>query len=291
MKYNYINGEVTSEKDFITDGRLVMLQDGWYNTDVIPSVRIPEYGTIWYLQQGMTLFLIKETYRSFQQPLINYVAIEQEVKRNEMAIKEIHSAIKISDDDKLLLTYYSTSKEKESIRMNVQDILSNLKFIKEDEIEYLCNKIDEFFTKPVEESKQPEQMKLETEQPRRKWSNAAKEVEYEGKTYSTISEMFKALDISKQSYYGHIQRNGLTHEEAVKKCIEYRDRRNAIKNYNGTKRTPNSKTYTYLGEKLRLIDLSRLSGIAADTIAARLENGWSVEEAVETPVRPRVKKK
>ena len=288
MVYNYINGEVTNEKRFICDD-VIMVQGKMYGYEDIPSVPTADCGAIWYLQQGMTLLLAQKIYRHFKQPLITYIAIEQEIKKNEMAIKEIHSAIQIPDDYKQLLMYYSTSKEKESIKMNVQDILSKLEFITEKEIEYMCSKIDEFFTKPTEEGKTTEVTKPADKKYVRTWDSASKVVEYEGKTYPSMNALFKDLDVSSQSYYGHIKRSGLTHEEAIKRCIEYRDVRNKVKNYNGTRRSKASKTYTYLGTEMRLADLSRLSGIAADTLAVRLKKGWSVEDAVETPVRPKVK--
>ena len=40
------------------------------------------------------------------------------------------------------------------------------------------------------------------------------------------------------------------------------------------------------GETLCILDWSRLTGIGDRTIAARLDRGWSVEDALTKPVRP-----
>lgn len=284
MKYNYINGEVTNEKEFINDDEM-MIQEKMYEYERIPSIETKDGEVIWYLQQGMTLLLVKRVWQHFKEPFINYIAIEQEVKRNEMAIKEIHSAIQIPDDDKQLLMYYNTKKEKESIKMNVQEILSKLKFIKENEIEYMCSKIDEFFTKPVEEVELAEVTKPADKKYTRTWDSASKTVEYNGKQYTSMNSLFKGLGIRNQNYYYWINK-GLSQNEAIEKCIEIKTKQvkkpttaDAVKG--------KTKLYSYLGETLTLGELGKLSGINSDVIWHRLKSGWSVADAVETPVKER----
>ena len=47
------------------------------------------------------------------------------------------------------------------------------------------------------------------------------------------------------------------------------------------------QTYEYHGNFYTITDLARISNLHRDTIIHRLEQGWSVETAIETPARER----
>lgn len=50
------------------------------------------------------------------------------------------------------------------------------------------------------------------------------------------------------------------------------------------------KTYTYKGTVGNLEELSRMCGLIPITVRMRLENGWSLEKALETPARSTFKR-
>ena len=60
-----------------------------------------------------------------------------------------------------------------------------------------------------------------------------------------------------------------------------------MKEQQRNKRT--NRAITYKGEKYTLIELAEYAGLKKTTLRERLNNGWSVDDAVEKPVRKRTK--
>jgi hypothetical protein len=100
-----------------------------------------------------------------------------------------------------------------------------------------------------------------------------KKITYNGKEYESITKFLKEYGIPDQSYYQYV-RQGLTLDEIVNKytsgkCLKTREA---------------TVLYEYAGQQLSLNELEKLSGIKKNTIYQRMLNGWSVADAVETPV-------
>ena len=96
-------------------------------------------------------------------------------------------------------------------------------------------------------------------------------VDHLGNKFKSRSQMLKHWGISPATYYNRTHKEGLSMEEALTKPI--------------------AKTYSFqevtdhLGNKYRSLSLmARTYGIKPITLRDRLERGWSVKEALTTPI-------
>ena len=96
-------------------------------------------------------------------------------------------------------------------------------------------------------------------------------VDFLGNKFESKSQMLKHWGISNATYYNRTHKEGLSMEEALTKPI--------------------AKTYSFqevtvhLGNKYRSLSLmARTYGIKPITLRDRLERGWSVREALTTPI-------
>ncbi len=93
-------------------------------------------------------------------------------------------------------------------------------------------------------------------------------VEYNGKTYASISDLCKKYGIKKHIIYSRMSK-GMTLEEAMSKPIKER-------NYE----------LEYKGKKYSCLkDLCKKIGAPYSLVCRRVNDGWSLEDALNTPVR------
>jgi len=93
---------------------------------------------------------------------------------------------------------------------------------------------------------------------------------YRGKYY-TIKELAKISEIGSTGIYSRIKKYGFSVEDAVEKPNMCRS----------------AKKYKYKNELLTVVEIEKKYGILKSTFNHRINNGWSIEKAIETPARPK----
>ena len=94
---------------------------------------------------------------------------------------------------------------------------------------------------------------------------------YKGKEY-TLDELLKKAKMNKSTFYTRICKLKMSVEDAIDTPLGI-----------GVKR------YDYKGKSYTISELSKLSGLDGFVIRARINQGWSVEKAVDTPKREKKK--
>ena len=96
-------------------------------------------------------------------------------------------------------------------------------------------------------------------------------VDHLGNEFKSLSQMLKHWGISPATYYNRTHKEGLSMEEALTKPI--------------AKKFSFQEVTDHLGNKYRSLSLmARTYGIKPITLSDRLERGWSIREALTTPV-------
>ena len=99
-----------------------------------------------------------------------------------------------------------------------------------------------------------------------------KELVYNGKKYNSQKELAVEFNINPSTLFINLQK-GMPLDEIVERYSRLE------------KKDFNEKTFIYLGKEMTLDELSELSSIDKEIINKRLNKGWSISKAVETPVR------
>lgn len=220
MIFSYRNGELITEDEMliVTDEeketlKSIKIEDGQIKLHDIPQFDT-DYHRIYYLQQGMYLYLISYDRRT-DSTHIAYI-IEQAVEHGKMRIKNIDSYIVVSNDE-MLLRYCLPNKvdEKKNIVIGVKEILDQLKFMQDKEKEYLVNKIEEFFG-DNEQIKVLQRKVLGIDREKGLPRGLAKQIEYGGETFTSIARFTEKYGISRNAF-DYAYRIGMSLDEIVEK--------------------------------------------------------------------------
>lgn len=96
------------------------------------------------------------------------------------------------------------------------------------------------------------------------------ELIYNGKKYNSQKELVEEFNINPSTLSINL-RKGMPLDEIVERYSRLE------------KKDSNEKTFMYLGKEMSLDELSELSSIDKEIINKRLNKGWSISKAVETP--------
>ncbi len=105
-----------------------------------------------------------------------------------------------------------------------------------------------------------------------KMKTLPREVVCNGVTYPSVNKFIIENNLTVLAITA--LKNGMPPEEIVEK----------FKKKSNEKRGKKPYTYEYAGQQLTLKEMAEVSGIAWETIKSRLQMGWTVEKAMETPV-------
>lgn len=187
--------------------------------------------------------------------------IEQEIRNNEIYIKNIYSNTKVGQKN-ILESFFKYNKdfEMDNLKNRLLNLIDKIDVIIEKK--YLKSKITEYL-----------ENKAESEDTIKIKSGHITEMVCYGQKYESIKKFCEDYKIPLQSYYNN-KRKGMSNEEIFDKYVnsERKERQEYI------------NMYEYEGQQMSLEELSQLSGIKKHTIYQRLLKGWSVVDAVETPV-------
>jgi len=283
MIFSYRNGKPITEEEILikshyieSDISKIKIADKEIDLMYIPSIETSG-GLVYYLQQGMSLYLIHVLYET-PRKYVAYI-VEQTVEHGKMRIKNIDSYVAVSNNA-LLLRYCMPDKvnEKENVILGVSEILEKLEFMDEKEKTYLIDKIKEFF---AEEPKEEWSIESASERiNKKKYTSEPIKIEYDGKTFKSISEFARTYNMT-VSAVNVAYRNGVPLDEIIerysKKIKKTRktkpSRPNLPFEYNG-------KTYNTMYEFYRDLKINQSSadrgwnkGLTIDEIVSRYSNG------------------
>ena len=242
--------------------------------DQLPLINLEGQNKVRFAQIGMKMFIIFE---DVEDKITFAYIIEQIINREKMEIKSIYTSTKPFNDNVLKDFFrYKKDFEMENLKSRLDYIFSKIAIIPDYEKDYLRKKIDNYLENCETnlENKKTIAETIKTDIKETKNSELVKlPIEFGGETFNTVTEFCKRFKVPNASFYDQYVHRKIPLDKIVER----------YKNGRIGKANTSIKFYDYLGKKMTVKELSELSGLKTHIIYNRLTNGWSVEEAVETP--------
>lgn len=244
-------------------------------------IRLENENKIYFAQVGMNMYIVY----SDEANKINFAyIIEQSIANDKMIIKQIYTSTSVSELNPLGKFFkYNKEFEKENLTERLKYVISKIAVIPEREKEYLMEKITEYLENTKQDTENQgiglikEDGKISIRESRSNIIDLP--FEYNGKTYNSITSFIKEYNIPCASFYDLYKKNK-TLDEIVEK---YKNEKIITAEVKRDKK--NKQLYEYLGQKMTLRELSDLSGIPYKRLHQRIHiQGWTVQDAVETPI-------
>ena len=294
MIINCKKAEMLEESDLLLPlTNQIKLNSGYLDLEQIPHIR-RDNCTIYYLQQGMNLYLIKN---DFYQKVMYVYVIEQTVTNGKMAIKDIYTSTSVENDFAEFYKY-DRAFERKNISDKLTELLESLPFVMD--AGYMKNKINEYLEKndtvdelskyilsngnithvedltprqraSIENGKKGGRPPKKIEQRSGRGGNRESiTLEVDGVTYKSLYELSKAYNVSYNNLYKHYAKGRDLKEILNNKTVEI------------TKKGINLLEYEYKGKIYNTIkDIAKEAGVKYEPLWERLKKGMSPDEAVQ----------